>query len=273
MKPSIVIQVSSELQHVAHWLRNISSPQQRKRLRQLSSHRNYRWLLAGVGLWLLLAWNWPLVLALAIGLLTTVLVYLRQQGQLKLPIFSEPLWQNRWQRLWQRSNRALTLSLGAGGLALLCTYGATAIWRESDHVWLATAIILEGLGILAILLLLVRQSLVGGATTQPDWLNQTVQQQLSNLSDPDPLKRLIAVRQLTAASLRSPAILPLPAAQLAECFRLQLNRETEPLVCHALLEGLQTLNPARQLSGNSRSSVAIPSRPPAKVARSVQTEG
>lgn len=201
------------------------------------------WLLCLVLLVLLWIWNWTLVLSGGMGLAALVLVYLVQQGQWQLP-------QVNWQALWQPSNRALTLGLISGAIVCFSTYLTLAIWREAGGSWLAKGIILEGFGILAMGLLLlwqrIEQSLSHAASCDRNfdhWLN--------DLSDLDPLKRLIAVRRLTqsilqhsaaAASVdRPPSALPLSAAELADCFRLLLDRETEPIVCRALLSSLQTL--------------------------------
>ncbi len=61
---------------------------------------------------------------------------------------------------------------------------------------------------------------------------------------------MIAVRQITQLLIHAadqPSHLLLTPAQVTECFRLMLDRETEPLVCNALIESLQQLNPTRQL--------------------------
>lgn len=197
------------------------------------------WLLCLVLLVLLWIWNRTLVLSGGMGLTAFVLVYLVQQGQWQLP-------QVNWQALWKPSNRALTLGLISGAIVCFSTYLTVAIWREAGGSWLAKGMILQGLGILAMGLLLlwqrIEQSLSHAASCDRNfdhWLN--------DLSDPDPLKRLIAVRRLTqsmlqgsAASVDRPA-LSLSAAELADCFRLMLDRETEPIVCRALLSSLQTL--------------------------------
>jgi hypothetical protein len=100
------------------------------------------------------------------------------------------------------------------------------------------------LGILATFGLVLWQLL----RTQAPASDPFYRQQLNDLSDPDPLKRLIAVRELTHLTNASS---PITASHLAECFRLILDRETEPLVCSALLDGLQQLNPTRHLEGKS----------------------
>lgn len=217
-------------------------------------NRQTGWLLAGVGLVLLWVWIWQWVLSLTIGLGVMVVTYLSQQRQLKLN------WTG-WPKLWKRTNRSLTLSGLAGIVALGSTYLATAVWQESDQHWLATLVLLEGLGILGILTILSfglwqranRSNPQSEERDSPEvwshqvWLHQFSSQWLTDLSHPDPLKRLLAVRQTTHAQLSAAGLpaagLPLTSAQLVDCFRLMLDRETDALVCQALMESMQALHP------------------------------
>lgn len=233
----IVTQASLQLQqfvnhlwHQGNILRN--SPQLRQWTRRIESSKG--WLLSFAILLLLWIWNWRLVLSGGAGLTTWVVVYLILQGQWQLPKLN-------WQSLWKSSNRPLILGISSGAIVCCSTYLALAIWNESGGSWLAKGLILEGLGILAILLLLIWHSLSPSLNHQFNH-NRAFDQWLIDLSDADALKRMIAVRRLTQAMVQS-STLPLSAMQLAECFRLMLNRETEPAVCRALLDSLQTLNP------------------------------
>ena len=195
-------------------------------------NRSKGWLLGGLGILLLWALLWPWLLALAVGLTVATGCYLAQQGQLRA-------WRG-WQRLWSRANRSLSLSALAGLVATGSAYLALAIWIEAGRSWLAAGVILEGFGLLAILSLLVWRQCSKVAEAQPvspDCLHQ--------LSAADPLQRLIAIRQLT--QLAQQANPPLAPAHLSECLRLMLDRELEPAVCHALIEGLRQLN-SRPLS-------------------------
>ncbi|HEY9641315.1 MAG TPA: hypothetical protein V6C57_12580 [Coleofasciculaceae cyanobacterium] len=196
------------------------------------------WGVSVAGLGLGLIWNWQLVLAVSLGLSVMVWVYLSRLGWWKLP----KAW--NWQQLWSRSNRSMTLAVASGGVATGGSYLAIAIWRES-HSWLATGIIIEGGMMLGVLLLLVWH--LHRPLEQMEQIEQIGQKDeqatrlgLADLADADPLKRLIAVRLLTQQAASSN--LPLSATDLADCFRLMLNRETETVVCSALLDGLRHLN-------------------------------
>jgi hypothetical protein len=247
VKTNTLTQLSFELQHWSNQLPKALPPLLRQRglLGQLSAG----WLLAGLVLLLLWVWIWQWLLSIAVGATVMVGIYLAQERRLNLS------WQG-WNWMWSRANRSLTLSGLMGSVGLGSTYLATAVWQESQQPWLATCILLEGGGILAILGLLVWQML-----HQRDSLSMAqFQTMLADLSHQDALKRLIAVRQLTQWFDRTTTELPTVAmtpAQLAECFRLMLDCETEPLVCSALLESLRQLHPTRQLEGSPAVAVHL----------------
>lgn len=211
-------------------------------------------LLTGVILTALVLWNWQLSAAIAIGILVLVLVYLGQQGEFNRLT-------GMWQRLGHPSNRSLTVAVTAGGTATLSTYLAVSVWQEAGSSWMLAGLIVQAFMTLAILLLLVWQRF-NADWGEPDRLERQVDCWLTELADPDPLKRLIAVRQLTRAIAqpsRSPAAV---AGDIADYFRLMLNRETEPIVCRALLESLQTLNRTPQLQpGGEPCSIPLATKP------------
>jgi hypothetical protein len=227
--------------------------------------RSKGWLLGFSGLVLLLLWQWQLVVSGGIGLAAMLTVYLVMQGQWQLPNIN-------WQRFWSRSSRPLTLAGVAGGVVWFCTYCTIALWQETGGSWFAKSMILEGFGLLAVLGLLGWQlSRHPADRTHPSAeLNL-----LADLSHSDPVQRLIAIRRIAQQmtqqmtqpitaetslhadridhpdrrtenrkehSLKEPLSLGLSPAHLADCFRLMLDRETEPIVCRALVESLQALN-------------------------------
>lgn len=222
------------------------------------------WLLCvAIGL-LLLIWNWQLVVSSGVGLGALVAVYLIHQGQWRLPI--------EWQLLWLPARRPVTLAVLSGIVVSVCTYVSIAVWRETQGSWVAKAMLLQGAASLAILLLLAWQTIeryvhptsvyASANAERPD--PRTVERLLSELSDADALKRLMAVRRLTGwvqqssgvpSTDRNAAIAgmsaPLSVTHLADCFRLMLNRETDPAVCRALLDSLHQLHP--QLNSQPRS--------------------
>ena len=238
---------SQPLTHWLNWVRRLD----RQALRRLSRFRGPGgWLMALtliVALWM---WNWPLVLATLAGLLSMLVAYWVQHYR----------WQSAiWQTLWSRSNRPLTISVFAGGLATLSTYMATMVWLAADNGWLAMGTVLQGLGTLAIGLLLLRQ--IWGRSTPP--VNEI--QMLSRLSTENSLDRLIAIRQVTAWAI---TVQPTLQAQVADCFRLMLQQESDSILQAALFDGLQALMPkipdtaaGRDRLSTGEPPVAIPLAP------------
>jgi hypothetical protein len=178
-------------------------------------------------------WNSQLLAATGLGIGAMMLVYRAESWN--------------WQQVrsfWHSPSRRLVLAVGSGGIATLGTYMSLAIWADSDNHWIALSAILQNFGTIAIVALLVRQVLSHNASKD----EAVVDRILADLTDADPVKRLIAVRQMTnlvkspgfrkQSSLKSSIAL----SHTAECFRLMLSQEPEALVRNALLEGLQTLD-------------------------------
>ncbi|MBW4516365.1 MAG: hypothetical protein KME11_14235 [Timaviella obliquedivisa GSE-PSE-MK23-08B] len=256
----IVSQASSQLQQFVHWLESASLHiADSREFRRLGRFLRQGWF-SPEQLWgaaivvALLIWNWQLVLALAIGIVVLVVIYLAQQGQWKIPNID-------WRWLWTGSHRPLTLAIASGGIAAFSAYVTTGIWLEAERSWLALGVILQGFGTLTVLLLLTWQTLNRQFETAGLREDQQLDSLLDRLSDADPLKRLIAVRQIThrlqvELTEASPASNSISPADLADCFRLMLNRETEPSVCSALLDGLQSLGQGR-LNAATRQAVSV----------------
>lgn len=198
------------------------------------------WLLALTGVVAMLFWNWKLLMATAAGVFVMLLVYLMQEWD----------WQFYWsslRRFFHGSNRQLAMSVASGGIATFSTYMAIAICLESDSSWIATGAILQGLGTLATFILLL-WLLIRPQENHED-INRD--QLLNDLSDPNPVKRLLAVRQLTRWG-KDHYLHPSSRLIVVECFCLMLSREEEAVVRNAVLDGLQALNNHQVLDKNSQ---------------------
>ncbi len=234
------------------------------------------WLIGTTLTVLLLIWNWQLVLAVGSGLLIMLLVYWLQQW--RSPALQR-LWQQLWQRLWNRANRQLSLAAVSGGITALGIYAASMIWTYAQDRWLATGMILQGLGTLSVLALLVRQSTQTATDPAQPHAQPNINSTFADLAHPDPVRRLIAVRTATHwATHRQSAkqdatqyakqdvkqdaadLGLMNPMQLAECFRLMLHQETEPTLRSALVEGVEALTPHRKLTAGRRPSVSMSTR-------------
>lgn len=190
----------------------------------------------------MLLWNWKLLLALLIGVGVMVFVYSMQEWN----------WQLRWleiRKFLNGSNRRLALAVGSGGLATVSTYMAAAIWVDSHSPWIAAGAIVQGVGTLVTLFLLVWQIVSLYGSREEDQLDQL----LVNLTEKDPLKRLIALRQLTKFIARKQV--DASAQQgVVECLQFLLRREEETAIREAAFESLQALERLQRLA----SSTTIP---------------
>ncbi|MCC3427816.1 MAG: hypothetical protein JGK12_28860 [Microcoleus sp. PH2017_01_SCD_O_A] len=182
-------------------------------------------------------WNSQLLVSTGLGIAAMMLVYRGQSGEWQLL-------RSKAEQFWQSPNRRLVLAVGAGGIATLGAYMSLAIWADSESHWMALSLILQNFGTIAIAGLLLRQALSLGSSKDED--EAALDRILGDLTDADPVKRLIAVRQMTdlvnqggfnrVTSVKSWSA----RSRAAECFRLMLSREPEAIVRNAILEGLQT---------------------------------
>lgn len=182
-------------------------------------------------------WNGQLLSSTIAGIAAMVLVY--EAGS-----WNWELVRSKSEQFWDGPNRRLVLAVGSGGIATLGTYISFGIWADSQSHWMAVSAILQNLGTIALVALLLRQALHRRASKEEAVLDRI----LADLTAPDPVKRLIAVRQITNLvndpgwgrqnSLKS----SIATSHTAECFRLMLAREPEAVVRNALLESLQALD-------------------------------
>lgn len=166
-------------------------------VKALGRGRSYQRLLYRWGPWsggaflltMLWATEWRLILATGLGIGSMRLVYWllthRQEIQAK-----------HWRELFSGPQSSLILAGGSGGLTAVGSYMATMVWSEVENPWLATGIILQGLGSLATvgLLLWQRQKL-----SSPKLLTVPISDFdhcLHYLAHGDRLQKLIALRHL-----------------------------------------------------------------------------
>lgn len=177
----------------------------------------------------MLVWNWQLLLATAVGM--GVLILLFQ--------FPFDRWSIYWEK-WQKANlsqKRILIALVGSSVAGLGVYWALQLWDHLDNHWLAGSAIAQGM-ILTTLLSIQLAKLFTSPRESPQ--RDRFSQRIEALSADHPLKRLIAVRELTqlaiAGKLRSEQL-----KQISEYFSLLFAVETEPMLRQALLESMQTL--------------------------------
>jgi hypothetical protein len=114
---------------------------------------------------------------------------------------------------------------------------ASAIWVDSPSPWLAAGAIIQGIGTLLTLILLVWQIFNFQGSQQQDYLDKL----LSDLTETEPLKRLIAVGKLNNFIARQRLDTALQQ-DVIKCLQIFLSQEQEVIIREAALDCLQNLN-------------------------------
>ncbi|MGB3402806.1 MAG: hypothetical protein WBA77_08950 [Microcoleaceae cyanobacterium] len=182
-------------------------------------------------------WNGILLLATILGMGTMITVY-------QLPRSNWQQYRSLFYQLFSPANRLLTGAVLSGGLVAVGSYWMMSLLSSGENIWVVLSLILQNGGIFAIAALLIWQLL----QQQTHQTQSSRHQLLTELTHQEALHRLIAVRKLTQLTLRYESNTPsktsttiLTRSQLAECFRLMLRTEVEPLVRNGILDGLQQL--------------------------------
>ncbi|EKQ70866.1 hypothetical protein OsccyDRAFT_1171 [Leptolyngbyaceae cyanobacterium JSC-12] len=202
------------------------------------------WLVITAGALTMLHVNGRLFFATGTGIATMLLVYWMHEWKPKVNVSELRKFLHGW-------NQPFVIATGAGAIATLLAYMAISVWADSKSPWIASGAILQSMGTLAVLLLLITQMLNRQERRERTQYNRWV----SHLVHEDPLKRLIAVRQLTDAvsclddesDRRSGSMKKVSRKEIADYFRLMLLREEDPIVRDAIYDGLQTLDIVHQL--------------------------
>ena len=178
----------------------------------------------------MLLWSWQLLLAVVVGIGIMVFTYSMQKSN----------WQLRWleiRKLISSPNSRLAYSVASGGIATVITYMASAIWVDSPSHWLAAGAIVQGVGTLLTLILLVWQIFSFQGNLEEDYLDQL----FNNITEKDPLKRLIAMRQLNKLIKRQHIDIGIQKDVIG-CLQLLLSQEKEVIIREAALDCLQNLD-------------------------------
>lgn len=215
------------------------------------------WFIVTIGAFTLLYWNGRLLFATGAGVAVMLLVYLMHDWQPSVNLSQIRKFLRGW-------NQPFVVSAGAGAIATFAIYLASCIWVDSESPWIASGAILQGASTLVVLLLLIGQML--NRQTYKDQVH--AKQLVRDLLHENPLKRLIAVRQLTdllsvidrdrddrPGTAKSPS-----RREVAGYFRLMLSRESDPTIREALLDGLQTIDLVHQLQQATEPLIQIEPR-------------
>jgi uncharacterized protein YggT (Ycf19 family) len=243
-----VSKASSSWQQLSNQLPKWSLPQTKTGARKQQLLRRFQGPGGFLGLLsivvAIMLWDWKLLLALLVGLVAMVLVYSMQKWD----------WQSHWsdvRRTFNQPHRRLLLAVVSGLVAVFSTYLATEIWVDSTSSWIATGTIVQGLATLLTLVLLVWQIVSFYGYQEEDQIDEL----LVNLTEKDPLKRLIAVRQLTKLVNRKRVDSHF-RHNVGEYLQMLLRFEKETTIREAAFEGLQVLD-VQPLTSKNNTSVPL----------------
>ncbi len=197
---------------------------------------------------ILLLWNWTLTLALAIALVSGVGIYLGKERRLTFQWLTH-------RRAWKH-HPSLWVALLSSAAMFSVTYGFIQIWQESDVPWLATGILLQGIGTLAVLFYLVWdrahvRSSESGFRSDQSPQTRSFQDLLQDLTNADPVVRFVAIRHISGQTIAHSATAAAGDAMgetpvwtmvdIQHCLRLLEQREQEPIVQQAICEAIARL--------------------------------
>lgn len=201
---------------------------------------------------LLMLWNAKLVLAVVVGLGTMAAAYWlpRRDWSPAIAALARPRFSG--------SQRLLLLCVGSGGVAMVGTYMGASIWEHFQDGWLVACLFFQGLAIFGLLGLWLgseRGRSLNPATSPAISLDAA----LMALAQPEPLQRLLAVRQLHRLGQQQ-HFSPQEQRTVHQALQLLLLQEPEAAVREAALRSLapSLMAPNPMTSQTSPTPGAIP---------------
>jgi hypothetical protein len=208
---------------------------------KLRNHRRgdrtqHKALLISGGWWVALAfaivlmlWHPDLLLATLAGSGTMLGVYLMATSGTTIDWVAVS-------RLGDRLRQPVLLAIGTGAIVSLLVYVSLAVWGATENHWVASGLIAQGVATLAVLVLLVWQTL--NRLTGRDRVELTPM--LLQVADENGLKRMIAIRQI-GQWLEQRRLDRAERKSVAACVQYLLGRETDGAIREAALDVLQQI--------------------------------
>lgn len=245
---SSAAQLWHQLWQLVSWLdETAEKPKYKVWRRYIRRYTRPAWLMAGTLALVLLSVDARLVLSSGAGVGAALAMFYLAQKQWVLP----PLWREMVGML----TRSRGMAIAAGSVATLSTYAALSLNKPFVDPAMAIGLVVEGSLLLGFLLWFSSRpdrAADASATASAD----SVDFYLEQLADPNPLKRLLAIRQ-TVRLAHAPETSAEVRADLADCFRIMLAHESDPTVQQALVRHLNLLTPPPQL-GEGTAPLATP---------------
>ncbi|MGA1621708.1 MAG: hypothetical protein ACO36E_03150 [Synechocystis sp.] len=189
------------------------------------------WSVGALAVSLLWSSEWRLLLATGLGIGSVKLIFW-------VLTHRESLRGLNWRQSLHQPQTQLLLAGGSGGLVALGTYIATMVWSDVNNPWIASGIILQGLGSLTTVGLLVGH--IGKTAASPATLGNgsELDHCLHTLANGDRLQKFVALRQLAQLS-QSQRLTRQEQGDLWDYLQVFLEIEADPRLKRAAIAILQ----------------------------------
>ena len=185
------------------------------------------WWLALPFATILMLWHPDLLLATLAGSGTMLGVYLATTSDKTIDWVAVS-------RFGDRLRQPVLLAIGVGAIVSLLVYVSLAVWGATDNHWVASGLIAQGAATLAVLALLIWQTLT--RLTGRDRVE--LMPMLLQVADENGLKRTIAIRQI-GQWIEQRRLDRAERKSVAACLQYLLGRETDGAIREAAFDVLQ----------------------------------
>lgn len=174
----------------------------------------------------MLAWNWELICATLIGISLMIFIQKAQNKNFQNIVLNSYTFFNS-------PKGKLTLAAIGGCLGILGSYITLSMLSSIKNRWLASELIFQNIGICTILAILFLQ--LFGLSEKKQ--NTEYKRLVSQLTETNPLKRLIAVQNISYL-LKRKQLTTSQEEEILEYFGIILNQEEEIIIRQNILKSL-----------------------------------
>ena len=174
----------------------------------------------------MLAWDWKLICATLIGINLMIFIQKAQNKNFQNIVLN-------WYKFFNSPKGKLTLAAIGGCLGILGSYITLSMLSSIKNRWLASELIFQNIGICTILAILFLQ--LFGLSEKKQ--NTEYKRLVSQLTETNPLKRLIAVQNISYL-LKRKQLTTSQEEEILEYFGIILNQEEEIIIRQNILKSL-----------------------------------
>ena len=184
------------------------------------------YLLLSIVITFMLAWDWKLICATLIGINLMIFIQKAQNKNFQNIVLN-------WYKFFNSPKGKLTLAIIVGCFGILESYITLSVLSDIENHWLASELIFQNLGVFIILTILILQIFDSSEKKQ----NNQYKELVSELTEVNPLKRLIAVHNISHL-LKKKQLNVNQEEEILEYFKVILNQEKEMVIRQNILKSL-----------------------------------